>query len=95
MSYINFIMRKSTVRLRTGTFDRLCANAGLISIGDMCQRMGISRSQMTKVRCHRCQPGPRFIHAALDTLGVSYSDLFERIDQDCELVSADDMAEAA
>ncbi|MEU4767071.1 transcriptional regulator [Actinosynnema sp. NPDC023794] len=67
-----------TVRLRTASFTKAVALAGITSDYALAKRMGVNRSTAMRVRTGQLQPGAAFIAGALVALApMQFDDLFE------------------
>lgn len=64
------------MRLETKVFDDLCKAKGYKKKAAIARALGVSDSQLGKVRAHASQPGPMFIHNTLALLGVPYAAVF-------------------
>lgn len=69
-------MRESITILKVDEFDRLCALHGWDTDHARARGLGLSQSQVTRVRRGTCSPGARFIANALRKFSVEYSHLF-------------------
>lgn len=72
------LVSDSVIRLRTDVFDDLCRDKGLRKQKDISAELGISSSQLGKVRAGTSQPGSKFIDRSLEVLGVPYRALFTK-----------------
>jgi transcriptional regulator with XRE-family HTH domain len=69
----------AAVRLRTAAYNAWVAREKLGSEGEQAERIGISRTQLNRVKRGEIAPGERFIAALLTATGIAFEELFEVI----------------
>jgi transcriptional regulator with XRE-family HTH domain len=74
-------MSARTVKLRLAEFDTLTIGRGWRNDKERAEGLGISQSQMSRIRSGESNPGAMFVDRCLEVFGpLAYDRLFERVE---------------
>lgn len=74
-------MSARTVKIRLAEFDALTVQRGWRTDKERAQGLGVSQSQISRIRSGESNPGAMFVDRCLEVFGpLAYERLFERVE---------------